>query len=382
MEKLDRVLMSHDWDDLFPLVTVTKLVKEISDHNALLLDSGVHSAPLLKSRDFHFDTSWLKNAEFLPSVDKIWGKHIASLDPIDVFNIKLKRFKKYFKGWCSYLYGHNKKRKRELKEELTTIEALEEADDLSPKLCIRKTDINVELFNLYADEEKLWFQRSQEKFLLEGDSNTSYFHRVANGRKGKNTMFSLTNNSVLIKGTDKLLNHATDYYKSLFGPGVGNMIPFDADMWRTHEKLSSEENLQICQPFTLNDVKSALDSMASNKVASPDNIHVEFYQHCWDIFKWDAMNLFHSFHAGTLDVFRLNYGIITLIPKVSRVHGISQYRPICHLRCIYKLITKTLTLRLEPFMKKIIGVNKNAFMKKRSIVDGIMSLHEILHHTH
>jgi hypothetical protein len=33
-------------------------------------------------------------------------------------------------------------------------------------------------------------------------------------------------------------------------------------------------------------------------------------------------------------------------------------------------------------MKKIIGLNQNSFMKKRSIVDGIMSLHKILHHTH
>jgi hypothetical protein len=52
MEKLDRILMSHYWEDLLPLVTVRKLVREVSDHNALLLDSGVHSPPLLKSRDF------------------------------------------------------------------------------------------------------------------------------------------------------------------------------------------------------------------------------------------------------------------------------------------------------------------------------------------
>jgi hypothetical protein len=33
-------------------------------------------------------------------------------------------------------------------------------------------------------------------------------------------------------------------------------------------------------------------------------------------------------------------------------------------------------------MKKIIGLNQNAFMKKRSIMYGIMSLDEILHHIH
>jgi hypothetical protein len=33
LETLDRVLMSSDWDDLFLLVTITKVVKDQSDHS-------------------------------------------------------------------------------------------------------------------------------------------------------------------------------------------------------------------------------------------------------------------------------------------------------------------------------------------------------------
>jgi hypothetical protein len=46
---------------------------------------------------------------------------------------------------------------------LTSIEALEEENDLSPELNLRKTDINVQLFNLFAEEELMWYQRSHEK---------------------------------------------------------------------------------------------------------------------------------------------------------------------------------------------------------------------------
>ena len=61
---------------------------------------------------------------------------------------------------------------------------------------------------------------------------------------------------------------------------------------------------------------------------------------------------------------------------------IQQFRPICLLRSIYKLITKTLTLRLEPFASKLFSIHQNAFIKKRNIMDGIFSLHELMHHTH
>jgi hypothetical protein len=72
MEKLDRVWMSPEWEDLFPLVHVRKLVRDISDHNALLLNTGEQSPLNNKSRDFHFDLSWLKNEEFTSLAREIW----------------------------------------------------------------------------------------------------------------------------------------------------------------------------------------------------------------------------------------------------------------------------------------------------------------------
>jgi hypothetical protein len=74
LEKLDRVLMSPDWEDLFPLVSVRKLVRELSDHNALLLDSGSLPTASVKSREFCFDTTWFKKDDFLPLVTEIWRK--------------------------------------------------------------------------------------------------------------------------------------------------------------------------------------------------------------------------------------------------------------------------------------------------------------------
>jgi exonuclease III len=39
LEKLDRFLMSSDWEDLFPLTTIHKIAREVSDHNPIILDT-------------------------------------------------------------------------------------------------------------------------------------------------------------------------------------------------------------------------------------------------------------------------------------------------------------------------------------------------------
>ena len=118
------------------------------------------------------------------------------------------------------------------------------------------------------------------------------------------------------------------------------------------------------------------------KFPRPDNIPVEFYQVCWDIVKDDIMLLFEHFHKGELDVQRLNYGVITLLPKSAGADKIQQFRPICLLRCPYKLITKVLDRRVEKYADKLINRALNAFIKKRNIMDGGMSLHDTLNYTH
>lgn len=97
--------------------------------------------------------------------------------------------------------------------------------------------------------------------------------------------------------------------------------------------------------------------------------------------KHDIIQMFDDFHKGELDVSRLNYGIITLVPKVSDAEKIQQYRPICLLNCLYKWITKVLTLRLEPIADKLILLVQTTFMKGRNNMSGILALHEVLHET-
>jgi hypothetical protein len=45
-----------------------------------------------------------------------------------------------------------------------------------------------------------WYKTSHENWLLKGDLNTEYFYRVANGRKRKQTNYSLKNGDAYVSG--------------------------------------------------------------------------------------------------------------------------------------------------------------------------------------
>jgi hypothetical protein len=92
--------------------------------------------------------------------------------------------------------------------------------------------------------------------------------------------------------------------------------------------------------------------MEKNTAPGPDHMPVEFYQSGWEIIKQDMLQ---EFGAHKLQVERLNYGVITLIPKLKEAYRIQQSRPICLLNVSFKIITKILMMRMESCMSRIIN---------------------------
>ena len=107
------------------------------------------------------------------------------------------------------------------------MEKFEEDTILSGTLLEKKTFIQTELLRIIKEEELYWHKRSNSKWLLDGDNNTEFFNRIANGRKRKNTIFSTMNIGSNLEDEAAILDHATQYFKNLFGPSDCPSISLD-----------------------------------------------------------------------------------------------------------------------------------------------------------
>jgi hypothetical protein len=191
----------------------------------------------------------------------------------------------------------------------------------------------------------------------------------------------LQNGLETVQGTPNLLAHATSFYKDLFGPQQMSHARLRDDSWSASECLSESDRREMDLPFSEKEVKDVIDQMERNKAAGPDGFPIEFYQVCWDIIKDDLMQIFEDFYQHKINLQRINYGVITLIPKGENANIIQKYRPICLLQVLFKIFTKTLTVRSETYMLKIIHHCQTAFIRGRFITDGVMLLQEILRET-
>ena len=72
------------------------------------------------------------------------------------FKKKLKRFKQYFEGWGFNRQCEQKKKKRDMQEELLVLEQFEEKAPLLQDQMLRKSWLISELFKISEEEELYW----------------------------------------------------------------------------------------------------------------------------------------------------------------------------------------------------------------------------------
>lgn len=198
---------------------------------------------------------------------------------------------------------------------------------------------------------------------LEGDKNTAYFHALANQRRRKTSLAVLEGPNGPVYDVPGMLEVASSYYKDLFGFEPGPNISLDALFWDNQDLVTSEENGLLEQPFSEEEIKNAVFGSYAAGAPGPDGFPFLFYQKFWYLVKDDFMALVRDFHRGGLEVSRLNFSILTLIPKEQDAKEMKKFRPISLGNCSLKIITKAMTNRIAPIGDRIISSNQTAFIK-------------------
>ena len=92
--------------------------------------------------------------------------------------------------------------------------------------------------------------------------------------------------------------------------------------------------------------------------------------------------MFHDLFSRQLQLFHLNFGTITLLPKKTKAVRIEPFRPICLLNVSFKIFTKVGTIRLTQITHAVVQPTQTTFMPDRNILEGVVVLHETLHKIH
>lgn len=225
--------------------------------------------------------------------------------------------------------------------------------------------------------EILWRLKSRIKWLQKGGGNTKFFHAsVKNKKKSQIIDRMVLEDCIVLKSADDIHEGAVQFFKDLLLISPISMGVNDLALLTSI--ITMEENLFLCKPPILEEVKDALWSIPKDSSPGPDGFSASFFITAWDIVKDDLLVVATEFFGGTPLTSALGATNIFLIPKVEAPDSFAKFRPISLCSVVYKVLSKIMVAGMVPLLDKLISHEQYAFIQGRSIFDNIFIAQELV----
>jgi hypothetical protein len=292
-----------------------------------------------------------------------------------VLREKLKGLKVTIKEWNKEVYGAIDSKILILVEEIKDIDVRGELMTLSEEeVELRKVHFR-SLWHLLRSKEALLVQRSRDRWLKEGDANITYFHNCVKERGSVNALRALLVDGEWLESPPLIRQATVNFFRR----------HFQAVLWRRpllegvgFPSLSEVENEELLLPFSLEEIEEVVSECDGNKSPGPDGFNFNFFKAFWNLLKNEVRILFDQFYGNASLSKSFSSYCVALIPKVKSPLALNEFRPISLLGGLYKLVTKVLAKHLAKVMDPLVSPNQSAFLKGRSLVDGVLVINEIV----
>ena len=183
-------------------------------------------------------------------------------DIIDRLLGKFRNLRPKLKGWNRNMNAWYIELKKDILLKLDIIDKNCEINGLTAADRKEQIALRAQLDRLLKQEEAKWKQRAKINEILEGDSNTKFFHAKANGRLRRNKINRLEQAEGIIEGDKNLIDYITTFYKKLFGPPDNSSVSLNID-----NPIRIQEGCEnkLVEEASLEEMKKVVFKMTHNK---------------------------------------------------------------------------------------------------------------------
>eukprot|EP00256_Glycine_max_P043978 XP_006595308.1 uncharacterized protein LOC102667235 [Glycine max] len=213
--KLDRVLVSYEWLSKWPDSSQFNLERNYSDHCPVIMYSKcIDWGP----KPFKVYDGWLMNKDYQKVVRDCWSETQPRGWGGYALKCKLQNLKQRLKNWSKDNIGDLGNKVKQIQQKL---------NDLENSMTTQPSDQQVqELKKTQADlwekatlHESIMRQKSRSKWIKEGDSNTSYFHKIINHSRRRNSLRGMLIDGIWVENPNlikaKILQHFQNSFLNL-----------------------------------------------------------------------------------------------------------------------------------------------------------------------
>src|SRR4051812_8823833 len=101
-------------------------------------------------------------------------------------------------------------------------------------------------------------------------------------------------------------------------------LGLSSNFWSDTERVSDAENEALALSFLPEELDQVLADTKTDTAPRPDGLPVAFFKTFWPLLKNLVLHILNGLALGMLDISRLNFGVLSLTPKVHGAESIKQ----------------------------------------------------------
>ena len=378
--RLDRFYMDKFLIDKVSSVYTT--YSGVSDHYSVKMKLNFSNSKYFRSGRgiWKFNNNLLENEEFIRKIEHYFNSNFQ-----DSNNFSLQDWEKCKENFKLIAMAHSKNLTKESFLNLKKLEeALRQIDclildcqnvTLLERLILEKKEIKARITNFYNEKYKGAIIRAKCKILNDNEEPNSHFLKLElkNGKESK--IESLINkDGNLTTSTDQNVKLCEEFYKELYK--FEKIENTEADYFISNlPKIPSHIILECDREISIEELFEILKELNKNVTPGSDGLTTEFYIKFWYLvgkhFSTMVKNIFIANELSNSQ----KEGIIKLVCKNKEFkNNLDYYRPISILNTDYKIIAKTLAIRLKKALPFIINEDQSFGIPGRTIQNNLIRL--------
>ncbi|GLU12860.1 hypothetical protein SLE2022_295180 [Rubroshorea leprosula] len=252
MSRLDRVLMNAEMYSEGAEWVQQGLKRNISDHYAIVLKTRtVDWGP----RSFRVLDAWQLHPNFKKVIEEKWSA--MEVDGFAGYKCKqkLKKLKEFLKGWNRDEFGDMEAQYEQAVKKVEHADLKNEDFDLDDFEILQRQEGFQNMWDILRKREMIWKQKSRSKWVREGDANTRFFHRIANGRKAQNHITGLWCDGCWVEEPIQVKKEVVNYFSKIFQGDTWNRPkPYGVNF----KQIPTEDKQWLERPFSIEEIEEGL----------------------------------------------------------------------------------------------------------------------------
>lgn len=235
----------------------------------------------------------------------------------------------------------------------------------SEELDKQEQAIEAQILARAQQEETLWRQKSQIRWLKDGEKNTKFFHKTTVQHRMNNFIAHIQNEQgERIETHEGIEEDFLRYFKKAHQePSIDRLPAIEKILQNIPKLITEEQNLLLLQPIQMQEVESVANQLKAGKAPGPDGFTSDFFHHFWDLIQTKVWQVVEESRVLIWMYPGLNTTFIALVPKVEEANTPNKYIPIALCNIIYKIVSKVIATRLKPLLPLIISPEKSGYVE-------------------